>query len=379
MPVLERSELLGIVTAKYSNAICISGTHGKTTTTSMAAQILFTAGVDLSAFIGGKLPCIGGSGRAGKSETMVCESCEFVDTFLKLYPDVAVILNVDADHLDYFGTLENVIRSFHKFAERASRTVIYNGNDPNTCKAVEGITEKEMITFGTTPDCAYYAADVQHVSGMETRFTAMHLGKPMGEIVLHVAGIHNVLNAMAAIAAADHAGVSFEAIQKGLGEFRGAGRRFEQVAQVGGVTVVDDYAHHPAELTVTLNAAKEMGYRHVWAVFQPFTFSRTAMLLDDFAKALSIADTAVLTDIMGSREKNTYHIFTRNLAEKIPGCVWFPQDETEEPNDTRKYHNFDQVCDYICKHAQPGDLVITLGCGDVYKISRRLAKELPQG
>ena len=130
---------------------------------------------------------------------------------------------------------------------------------------------------------------------------------------------------------------------------------------------------------MTLNAAKEMGYRHVWAVFQPFTFSRTAMLLDDFAKALSIADTAVLTDIMGSREKNTYHIFTRDLAEKIPGCVWFPQDETEEPNDTRKYHNFDQVCDYICKHAQPGDLVITLGCGDVYKISRRLAKELPQG
>lgn len=379
VPVLERSELLGIVTSKYDNAICICGTHGKTTTTSMAAQILFTAGVDLSAFIGGKLPCIGGSGRAGKSDIMVCESCEFVDTFLKLYPDVAVILNVDADHLDYFGTLENVIKSFHKFAEKASRTVIYNGNDSNTRKAVEGITGKEMITFGNTPDCDYYAAQVQHVSGMETHFIAMHHDKPMGEIVLHVAGIHNVLNAMAAIAAADHAGIPFDAIQKGLCEFRGAGRRFEKVAQVGGITVVDDYAHHPAELTVTLHAAKEMGYRHVWAVFQPFTFSRTAMLLDDFAKALSIADTAVLTDIMGSREKNTYHIFTRNLAEKIPGCVWFPQDETEEPNDTRKYHNFDQVCDYICKHAQPGDLVITLGCGDVYKISRRLAKELPQG
>ena len=379
IPVFERAQAWGSIMKHYRNALCISGTHGKTTTTSMAAQILFTAGVDLSAFIGGKLPCIGGSGRAGKSDIMVCESCEFVDTFLKLYPDVAVILNVDADHLDYFGTLENVIKSFHKFAEKASRTVIYNGNDSNTRKAVEGISGKEMITFGNTPDCDYYAAQVQHVSGMETHFIAMHHDKPMGEIVLHVAGIHNVLNAMAAIAAADHAGVPFDAIQKGLCEFRGAGRRFEKVAQVGGITGVDDYAHHPAELTVTLNAAKEMGYRHVWAVFQPFTFSRTAMLLDDFAKALSIADTAVLTDIMGSREKNTYHIFTRNLAEKIPGCVWFPQDETEEPNDTRKYHNFDQVCDYICKHAQPGDLVITLGCGDVYKISRRLAKELPQG
>ena len=196
VPVLERSELLGIVTSWYDNAICVAGTHGKTTTTSMVTQILFTAGVDLSAFIGGKLPCIHGSGRSGSSDIMTCEACEFVDTFLKLYPDIAVLLNIDADHLDYFGTVENIIKSFHKFAQLTSKAVIYNGSDANTCKAMEGITGKECITFGKTADCDYYPANIRHVSGLETHFQLMHRGKELGEIVLHVAGEHNVLNAV---------------------------------------------------------------------------------------------------------------------------------------------------------------------------------------
>ncbi|MBQ8906306.1 MAG: UDP-N-acetylmuramate--L-alanine ligase [Ruminococcus sp.] len=376
VPVLERSELLGIVSAKYQNAICISGTHGKTTTTSMLTQILYTGKVDLSAFIGGKLPCIGGSGRAGQSETFVCESCEFVDTFLKLFPDVAVILNIDADHLDYFGTLENIIASFHKFASNATKMIIYNGDDSNTIQAVEAI-DKPKITFGLSDQNDYYAVDIQRVSGLETKFRVMKRGEEMGEISLHVAGQHNILNALAAIAAADCAGnVPFSAMQEGLGAFRGAGRRFEKIAEVNGITIVDDYAHHPTEVCATLRAAMELGYQNVWAVFQPFTFSRTAMLLDEFAEALSIADKVVLTDIMGSREKNTYNIFTRNLGEKIDGCIWFPQDESEEPNDTRKYRNFDDVCDYLCAHAKSGDLVITLGCGDVYKVAKQFAKQL---
>ncbi len=376
VPVLERSELLGIITSRYDNAICISGTHGKTTTTSMLTQILYTAGIDLSAFIGGKLPCIGGSGKAGSSDIMVCESCEFVDTFLKLFPDVAVILNIDADHLDYFGTLENIIRSFRKFAGNASKAILYNGDDANTCQAVAGITGKQCLTFGRADTNDYYAADVQKMSGMETRFTAMRKGTPMGTITLHVAGEHNILNALAAIAAADYAGVDFVQIVKGLAEFRGAGRRFEKLAEVNGITIVDDYAHHPAEIAVTLRAAKSLDFKRVWAVFQPFTFSRTALLLDDFAEALSIADVAVLTDIMGSREKNTYNIFTRQLGERIKDSVWFPQDETEAPNDTRKYQNFDDVCDYICAHAHVGDLVITLGCGDVYKVAKQIIRTL---
>ena len=375
-PVLERSELLGIVTGWYDNAICVSGTHGKTTTTSMITQILFTAGVDLSAFIGGKLPCIGGSGRAGKSDIMVCEACEFVDTFLKLYPDVAVILNIDEDHLDYFKNLENIIKSFRKFSEMATKALIINGDDANTLKAVDGITGKEFITFGLDSKNDYYAANIKKISGMETEYTLMYKGKALGKINLHVAGVHNILNSLAAAAAAFYANVSFESIQKGLSDFRGAGRRFELIGKEKGITIVDDYAHHPTELSVTLKAAMDMGYNKVWAVFQPFTFSRTAILLDDFAKALSIPDNAVLTDIMGSREKNTYNIYTRNLAEKIDGCIYFPQDENAEYTDERKYENFGQVCDYICENANDGDLVITLGCGDVYKVAKMIYKKL---
>ncbi len=378
VPVLERSELLGIVTSWYSNAICISGTHGKTTTTSMTAQILWTADVDLSAFIGGKLPCIGGSGRAGKSDIMVCESCEFVDTFLKLYPDVAVILNIDEDHLDYFKNLENIIKSFHKFAQMATKALIINGDDENTLRAVNGIEGKEIITFGLDPKNDYYAENITRVSGMETEYTLMHKGDALGKITLHVAGMHNVLNSLAAAAASFYAGVSFENIRKGLCDFRGAGRRFELIGKAKGVTIVDDYAHHPTELSVTLEAAVNMGYKRVWAVFQPFTFSRTALLLDDFAKALSIPDIAVLTDIMGSREKNTYNIFAEDLAAKIDGCVCFPQDRNAEYTDERKYRNFDDVCNYVCENAQEGDLVITLGCGDVYKVAKMIYKKLGQ-
>ncbi len=376
--VLERSELLGIITGWYDRAICVSGTHGKTTTTSMITQILFSAGIDLSAFIGGKLPCIGGSGRAGKSDIMVCESCEFVDTFLKLYPDIAVILNIDEDHLDYFKNLENIISSFKKFADKASKAVIFNGDDENTLKAVKDITDKELITFGLDPKNDYYAANIQRISGMETQYTLMKKDKEMGVVTLHVAGMHNVLNSVAAAAAADYAGTPADKIISGLAEFRGAGRRFELIGKAKGITIVDDYAHHPTELTVTLKAAMDMGYKNVWAVFQPFTFSRTALLLDDFAKALSITDKTVLTDIMGSREKNTYKIFTRHLAEKIDGYIFFPQDENEEYTDKRKYENFEQVCDYLCKNAQDGDLIITLGCGDAYKIAKMVLGRLSE-
>ena len=376
VPVLERADLLGIVTQWFSDAVCVSGTHGKTSTTSMITQILWTAGIDLSAYIGGKLPCIGGSGIAGKSDIFVCESCEFQDHYLKLSPDISVILNIDADHLDYFGTLENVIASFRKFAGNTSRLLVVNGSDENTMKAIEGL-DKEVITFGRDQSCDYYPENVVH-SGMLTTYDAVYRGEKLGQITLHVAGIHNVLNSLAAVAVCRYLGTDFGSIQKGLEDFGGAKRRFEKLGYEKGITVVDDYAHHPTELEATLRAAMEMNYRKVWAVFQPFTFSRTSLLLDDFARVLQIPDHAVLTDIMGSREKNTYGIFTRHLAEKIPGCIWFPQDETAEWDDERKYFNFGQVCDYICEHAQEGDLVITLGCGDAYKIAKMVLKKLAE-
>jgi len=376
VPVLERSDLLGIVTSWYNNAICVSGTHGKTTVTSMITQILYTAGIDLSAYIGGKLPCIHGSGLAGKSDILVCESCEFVDTFLKLYPDTAVILNIDADHLDYFKTVDNIIKSFHKFAENASKTIIINAGDANSMKAIEGVTGKEIITFGKEPSCDYYPENIYKINGLQSQYTLMYRGKALGEITLHVAGYHNILNSVAAAAASLNAGADFCAVQKGLEDFRGAARRFEKLGYEKGITVVDDYAHHPAELEATLNAAMDMDFKRVWAIFQPFTFSRTKILLDDFARVLSIPDKTVLTDIMGSREKNTYGIFTRHLAEKIPGCIWFPQDESAEQTDERKYFNFEQICDYVCQNASEGDLIITLGCGDAYKIARMILNKL---
>ncbi len=377
VPVLERADLLGIVTSWYNNAVCVTGTHGKTTATSMITQILYTAGVDLSAYIGGKLPCIGGSGIAGKSDTLVCESCEFEDHFLKLSPDISVILNIDADHLDYFGTLENIMKSFRKFAEMTSKVLVINGSDENTVKTMEGI-DKNIITFGKDSSCDFYPADLKHENGLLTSFDAMYKGQKLGRITLHVAGIHNVLNALAAIAVSHYLGIDFAAVQKGLEEFRGAKRRFEKLGYEKGITVVDDYAHHPTELEATLKAAMEMNFNNVWAVFQPFTFSRTKLLLDDFARVLQIPDHAVLTDIMGSREKNTYGIFTRHLAEKIPNCIWFPQDETVEWTDERKYQNFSQICDHICENAKEGDLVITLGCGDAYKIAKMILKKLSE-
>lgn len=374
--VIGRSELLGFVTSRYSNAICISGTHGKTTTSSMLTQIFVEEGVDLSCVIGGKLPSIGGSGRSGKSDTMVCEACEFVDTFLKLYPDVAVILNIDADHLDYFGTLENIIKSFHKFASKATKVLIVNGDDANTQKAIEGI-DKNIITFGWDKKNDY-SAEILSKKGLQTDFALYHKGKKEYELSIHVPGDHNVLNALAAIAAARYSGVSYDGIALGLQTFRGAIRRFEKIDCVKGITIVDDYAHHPQELTCTLKAAKGLDFKRVWAVFQPFTYSRTEILMDDFVKALSIADIAVITDIMGSREKNVHGIYTEQLAEKIKGAVWFdtPHDVADMQTAEQKDKNFNQIIDYIINNAKEGDLVITLGCGDVYKLAKRLAKRL---
>lgn len=375
LPILERADLLGIITEWYDRAICVSGTHGKTTVTSMITQIMCTAGLDISAYIGGKLPCIGGSGKSGSNDILVCESCEFEDHFLKLSPDISIVLNIDADHLDYFGTLDNIIKSFKNFNQNTSKCIIINASDDNAIKSLDGVTGKEIITFGSTSDCDYYPENIVH-NGLLTTYDAMYRGEKLGTIELHVAGIHNVLNSLAAIATSRYCGVEFDYIAEGLSQFRGAKRRFDKLGEVNGITVVDDYAHHPTELEATLNASMEIGFNKVWAIFQPFTFSRTYLLLDDFARVLQIPDHVVLTDIMGSREKNTYGIFTRHLAEKIPNCIWFPQDESIEWTDERKYFNFRQICDYVCENAEHGDLVITLGCGDAYKIAKMILEKL---
>ncbi|MBR1392567.1 MAG: UDP-N-acetylmuramate--L-alanine ligase [Ruminococcus sp.] len=374
----ERAELLGLVTGWYDNAYCVCGTHGKTTATSMLTQIFMEAGRDISCVIGGKLPLIGGSGRSGSSDTMVCEACEYQDHFLKLYPDVAVILNVDADHLEYFKSIENIIKSFRKFAEMTTKALIVNGGDANTMKAISGL-EKQVITFGFGWDYDYSAVIISK-KGLQTDFRLYYKGESRGTFTINVPGDHNVLNALAAIAAAEYAGVPLEDIKKGLADFKGAVRRFQKIDEVKGVTIVDDYAHHPAELAATLTAAKSLDFNRVWALFQPFTYTRTSLLLDNFVKALEIPDIAVVTDIMGSREKNEVGIYTEDLASKIEGAVWFETDHALADKQTaeQKNYNFSQCVDYIAANCQPGDLVITLGCGDVYKAAKMLAAKLKE-
>ena len=323
IPTFERAELFGAISRMYTHCYGVCGTHGKTTVTSMTTQMMLSAGLDPAAVIGGKLPVIDAYGRASKGDTFVCEACEFVDTFLHLSPSVAVILNIDEDHLDYFKTMDNLILSFHKFADMAKDAVIYNGDDANTLKAVAGIGPKEHITFGYTDKNDYYPANIQTVRGAFYAFDVLYHGEKLCHVTLGVPGKHNILNALAAIATVRHAGGDLEKAVQGLEAFGGAGRRFEFLGTYKGITFADDYAHHPAELRVTLEAAAKMGYHAVWAVFQPFTYSRTYLLMDEFAEVLQIPEHCVMTEIMGSRERNTYNVYTKQLADKIPGSVWF--------------------------------------------------------
>ncbi len=356
IPTFERSKLFGYFTRKYDNCVGVCGTHGKTTVTSMLTHILIENEFDPSAVIGGRLPLTGTNGRVGESDILVCEACEYKDTFLDLTPDISVILNVDRDHMEYFKTLENLEASFRKFADMSTKCVIYNGDDKNTVDSIQGVNGKTMITFGKNDDCDYVAKNVEWKDGAFPCYDVYHKGELLGRIELSVPGEHNVLNSLAAICTAMYLGATFEQCRISVATFKGAGRRFEYLGAYNGADIVDDYAHHPAEIEVTLNAAQKMSYKRVWAVFQPFTFSRTKMHLEAFAKALSIADKVVLTEIMGSREINTYGITTQDLADEIPGSVWF---------DT-----FPKVADYLKENICEGDLVLTLGCGDVYKIAK---------
>ncbi|MGN0569600.1 MAG: UDP-N-acetylmuramate--L-alanine ligase [Candidatus Fimenecus sp.] len=365
VPTFQRAELLGELSRRFSNCVGVCGTHGKTTVTSMTTQVMIDAGLDPSAVIGGKLPLTDSYGRVGKTENIVMESCEYQDTFLYMSPDVAVILNIDEDHLEYFKTMDNLILSFEKFAKSATKAIIYNGDDANTLKAIKDIQGKDMISFGFESSNDYYAANIEEYKGAFTRFDIMYKGERLGNVSLSIPGKHNILNALAAVAASVYSGAKFPDCVKGIEEFHGAGRRFEHLGTYKGIDFIDDYAHHPAELKVTLEAAMKMGYNTVWAVFQPFTYSRTVMHFDEFVDVLKIPDRCVMTEIMGSREINTYNIYTSQLAEKIPNSVWFNTQE--------------EVADFVVKNAKPGDLVLTMGCGDIYKSAHMMIAELKNG
>ncbi len=358
IPLMERAKLLGALSRRFSDTVAVAGTHGKTTTSSMVSQILLQADRDPSVFIGGRLPLIDANGHAGSSEVFVCEACEFKDHYLEMNPAISILLNVDADHLDYFGSLENVIASFRRFATQTTDTLIVNAEDGNTMKAVEGLTHATVIRYGYSLDCDWSAQHVTVHDGAYGCYDLYHNGEKIASITLGVPGEHNVLNSVAAAAAAHLCGATPTEIAAGLAAFHGAGRRFEFLGTVNDITIADDYAHHPTEIVATLQAAKAMPYDRVWAIFQPFTFSRTARHLNEFAEALAIADKVVVSDIMGSRETNEWHVSSTQITEQIEGAHYLA--------------TFDEISRFVAENAESNDLILTMGGGDVYKCARMI-------
>lgn len=353
IPTIERAVMLGYLTRQFDLPVCISGTHGKTTTTAMLTQILIEGGKDPNAIIGGRLPLIDGNSRTGLSDIIVCEACEYVDTFLHLAPAISIITNIDADHLDYFKTLGNIIKSFHQFADQTTQKIVVNGDNLNAMKSVAGIDRGRLITFGMQPHNDYYVIETNEEARACENFTLMHKGERLGRVNLSVPGVHNLYNAVAAAAAAHELGTAPDAICSALGHFTGVHRRFEILGTFDGITVADDFAHHPTELTAVLNSAMRMGYNNVWAIFQPHTYSRTHNHYDEFLKALSIPDHLILTEILAVREENIYGISTADLVKRLPGSVCFDSNE--------------KIANYIMRRATDGDLIITIGGGDIYK------------
>lgn len=363
IPIIDRAELLGHVMAEYDSSIAVSGTHGKTTTTSMISEILLYAHADPTISVGGILPSINGNTRVGRSPFFVAEACEYFDSFLKFNPFLAVILNVEADHLDYFKDLDHIIHSFHQFARRVPKEgcLVINSEIPFLDRILDGL-ECQVISFGLEKDSAWSAVNIVHRPDGTNCFDAVFHGEKKGQISLQVPGEHNIKNALAACAAADALGISMEKIVGGLKEYRGTNRRFQKKGEFQGVTVVDDYAHHPSEVKATLRAAKNVAHREIWCIFQPHTFSRTKFLLEEFSTAFQDADHIIVADIYAAREKDTGEMSAEIFAEKI----------RQRGGDAVYAGNFEQISVYLQKHCKRGDLLITMGAGDVYLIGESL-------
>ncbi len=359
IPVYERAQAWGAIMQQYRNALCISGTHGKTTTTSMATHIFMAAQADPTVMIGGTLPMLHSGYRVGHGDTIILESCEYCNSFLNFFPTVAVILNVEADHLDFFKDLTDVERSFHAFADLVPQNgfVIANADDPGAMDAVKGLAHP-VFTFSVKDEAADCRADqVAYHDGCGEFDVVIH-GKFYAHIALAVAGKHNVSNALAAAAAAYVLGISGKAVEEGLHSFHGAGRRFEYKGSFRGAEVYDDYAHHPGELHALLTTARSMACKRVICAFQPHTYTRTQALFSDFVKELKLADVAVLAEIYAARETNDIGISSSQLAEEIPGAIYCS--------------TLDQVADTLAQIAQPGDLILTVGAGDIFRAGEKL-------
>ncbi len=352
IPVFERAQAWGVIMRSYKNAVCVSGTHGKTTTTSMLAHILMETAWDPTVMIGGYLPLLRAGHRVGKGDTILLESCEYCDSFLNFFPSLAVILNIEADHLDYFKDLADVEKSFRQFAALSTNGILANGDDKNTMDTLAGM---ETTTFGFGQ-----GNDVRAVDASQDwrQFDVVCKGKRYCHLELPVFGFHNAVNALAAAGAAWMLGIPGEAVEKGLASFHGAGRRMEYKGQCNGADIYDDYAHHPGELEATVQAVRSMGYKRVIFAFQPHTYTRTHALYNDFVTELKKPDVLVLAEIYAARERNTVGISSKDFLTQIPGAIYCA--------------TLPEVTEQLRALAQPGDVILTVGAGDIYRAGEAL-------
>ena len=363
IPMLTRAELLGQIMRNYDTPIAVAGTHGKTTTTSMLSHILLKGDCDPTISVGGILPAIGGNIRVGQSETFLTEACEYTNSFLSFFPKISIILNMDADHLDFFKDIDDIRRSFRRFAELlpADGTLIINADTPEYQSITEGLS-CQVITYGLENNADYTASDITYDEFGHASFNVRYKGSDLGRCSLKVPGSHNVSNALSAVAAGRLLNLPWEVIAEGLLSFTGTDRRFQYKGTVGGVTIIDDYAHHPTEIEATLKAAANYPHRKVWCVFQPHTYTRTKALLPEFAQALTLADHVVLADIYAARETDTLGISSEDLADRIrelgTPCEYFP--------------TFDEIENFLLENCTQGDLLITMGAGDIVNIGEQL-------
>lgn len=363
IPMLTRAELLGQMMQNYETPIAVAGTHGKTTTTSMVSHILLAADADPTISVGGILPAIGGNILVGKSQTFVTEACEYTNSFLSFFPKISIILNIDADHLDFFKDLDDIRHSFRLFAEKlpADGTLIINADTPDYEEIIEGLP-CETVTYALEHEADYTASHISFDENGNATFQCSRKGQFVGTFSLKVPGIHNVSNALASIALGMKMGLDAVTIQRGLLDFKGTDRRFQLKGKVGGVTIIDDYAHHPTEIKATLESAKNYPHKSVWCVFQPHTYTRTKALLDEFAQALTLADHVILAEIYAARETDTLGISSADIKDKISllgtDCYYFP--------------TFDEIENFLLTNCSEGDLLITMGAGDVVKIGENL-------
>lgn len=363
--IMDRAHLLGQIMDEYHDSVAVSGTHGKTTTTSMVSEILLAAEKDPTITVGGILPTIGSNLRIGNSPYFVAEACEYFDSFLQFNPFIAIILNVESDHLDYFKTLENIRRSFHAFAQRVPNNglLVISEKIDNVEELTDGLT-CHVETFGLSEKANWRAENIVHEADGRNSFDVYHNGEFFTTIHLHIPGEHNITNALAAIAASAFLGAAPEDCVKGLHHYTGTERRFQLKGKKDGITVIDDYAHHPTEIKAALAAAQNVQHNTTWCVFQPHTFSRTRFLFDEFGEAFGDADEIIIADIFAARETDDGTVSAAQLAERI----------AQTGKSARYVGDFAAIEAYLREHCKSGDLLMTVGAGDVYKIGENFLK-----